>query len=153
MLHDPRNTCLNLWVYVDVQTSLVHRVAGRAYVIDGTDDQRYAVLNALSTADYATAETAGVPRRFIAVPPVPDAPSIAGAVHVNELQNPETMNAIFEPLFRKIEANLPSQTTFDGAGEPEVWKATIPDDALFLVTGLLEQPDGTLVPQAGTTHE
>lgn len=153
MLPDPQSNCLNLWVYIDVRTSLVERVAGRAYVIDGTEDERYAVLKNLSTSDYATAETTGVPKRFVAVPPVPGIPSIEGAVHVDELQNPATMNAIFEPLLRKIEANLPQQFTFDGSGEPSVWKASIADNALFVVTGLLEQLDGTLVPQAGTAHE
>lgn len=152
MRPDPSSICLNLWAYVDSRTSLVQRVAGRAYVLDGTDEQRFALLTALSRSDYATADIASVPRQFAVVPPIPDIPPIEGAVHADELADPTTMSAVFEPVYRKIEAGMPQQLTFDAEGEPEVWKIAVPDNALFLKTLILEQPDGTLVPQVGTPN-
>lgn len=43
--------CLNLWAYVD-EGGYIARVAARAYVLDGDDDDKLSVLHRLAASDF-----------------------------------------------------------------------------------------------------
>ena len=47
---NPDNTelCLNLWAFADKETRYVYALAGRAYRLSGNDEEKLAILRALS---------------------------------------------------------------------------------------------------------
>jgi len=54
---------LNLWAYVD-EAGYILRLAGKSYVMAGDDDEKLAVLRALSRTDFLSAAWCKVPTNF-----------------------------------------------------------------------------------------
>lgn len=121
---------VNLWCIVSRYSGLISDLAGRIYYLDGTDDEKVALLKRLAATDHHLATRSMVPERFVAN-------EIAGYCPVDELNNPET--TLFEELYQELEHELNMRLTLL---EP----LKIPDNPLFVVTCLLENEDGTLTP-------
>ena len=54
---------LNLWAYAD-EGGYIVRLAGKAYVMDGSDEEKLAQLHALSATDFLSATWQSVPKNF-----------------------------------------------------------------------------------------
>ena len=134
--------CLNLWWYCDQLSGIVQRLAGRAYALTGTDEEKLAVLHNLARSDFHIAINAHVPSRFKVVS---EHGTIESATTAAEVGN--SMFAVFEELINTLERELPEQVHFISY-EPDVYRLKLPEDPLHVLTCILEYPDGRLEPQA-----
>lgn len=129
--------CLNLWYYV-LQTGVVIRIAGKAYALKGTEQEKLAALKAVSATDHLTATMDRVPMHLVINE---GARRLEGAMDVRSL--PAMVSMVFGPLFNKLEASLPpvlrvvDEEYFEQA-------LKIPDEPLFVLTAVYEEEDGRL---------
>lgn len=96
-LHDPE-VVLNLWAYVD-EGGYIVRLTGRAYVMDGDDHTKLALLRSLSKTDWLAAHWEKVPANFNLVGP--DGEKMVGVAHASMLSVPESHAHLFGSLMEK----------------------------------------------------
>jgi hypothetical protein len=60
---------VNLWYIVDAETGYTYRLAGRAYAVVGTKEQKFEILRRLAATDYMMAKQFPVPKNFQLVGP------------------------------------------------------------------------------------
>lgn len=127
---------LNLWYYVDEDQQFILALAGRAYMANGTDEEKTALLKQLSVTDYPLALKLPTPDRYVTFFADKMRPGIAP---VSELDNPATQ--LFEDLYQAIEADLVKMA------EDRNWPLDdykIPDNPLFVMTALYQEDEGVL---------
>lgn len=142
--HHLRNPeiCVNLWAYAD-EGGYVARIAARAYVLDGSDEEKFALLRQLASTDFLQAEWVGVSKRFTVVGS--DGERLEGVAHASMLNDGATPGVLFGPLFDKIEAQIPEQLKMTPDGY-EPFKLKLSQDPLTVTTLVIEYEDGRLVP-------
>jgi hypothetical protein len=133
--------CVNLWWYCDVQTNIVQRLAGRAYALTGTDDQKLQILHALAPTDFHAASLFPLPDRFTVTSEHGELKGATGPAVVVHHQD-----KVFSEVYQALERDLPDQYRFVD-GKPEVYRLKLPQDVLNVVTCIYEYPDGRLIPQ------
>lgn len=139
-LRDPE-VVANLWVYSD-EEGYIARVAGKAYVLDGSDAEKLALLRQLAATDFLCAEWQAVPERFGVVSPHGEH---LRAAQLAMLSDEETKAALVGPLLNRLADTLPRQ--FRQVGDRyEPLEMTMPDAPLTVLTVVVERPDGELVP-------
>lgn len=137
----------NLWAYVD-EGGYIARIAGRAYVLDGDDEDKLAVLRQLAATDFLNAEWEPVPKRFAVVGP--EGERMAGVAHASMLNDGVTQGHLFGSLLDKLSEGVPEQMrSMDG--EYQRFRLKMPDDPLTVTTVVIEREDGTLTPYAAAS--
>lgn len=134
--------CVNLWAYAD-EGGYIARVAARAYVLDGDDDAKLAVLHQLAATDFLHAEWMGVSKQFVISGP--DGERMEGVAHASMLNDGMTPGVLFGPLFNRLEAAVPQQARTANGGY-EAFGLKLPEDPLTVTTVVMEFDDGRLVP-------
>ena len=132
----------NLWVYAD-EAGYVARIAGRAYVLDGDDEMKLAVLRQLAATDFLHAEWSPVPKRFTVVGDAGD--RMEGVAHASMLNDGVTPGQLFGSLLDKLSAGVPEQMRSLNC-EYQRFRLKMPDDPLTVTTVIVEREDGTLTP-------
>ena len=89
--------CFNLWAFADEKTSVIRRISGKPYVLDGTDIEKTALLRALSASDFLSVAQRPVPARHHIVGPAGRA--MDGAVLPHQLDD---VAGIFGPLLDEL---------------------------------------------------
>jgi hypothetical protein len=137
---------LNLWAYVD-EGGYIPRLAGKAYAMDGDDEEKLALLRVLSRADFLSAEWCQVPANFEIINS--DGQTIKGIATASMLSDPITHSHIFSQLLEKLANALPQQlrACVDGY---EQFGLELPQDPLCVTTVIIEYDDGRLVPMVST---
>lgn len=131
----------NLWVYAD-EDGLIARLAGKAYVLDGSDREKLDLLRQLAVTDFLSAEWMPIPENFGLV--TPDGERLNYA-QLHMLSNEEAKMALVGPMLEKLASSLPPQLCeFDG--EYQQFTMEMPDAPLTVLTVVIEHPDGRLVP-------
>lgn len=131
--------CVNLWWFVDNDSGLVFRVSGRGYALSGDDASKLQILKKLSLTDFHLAEIHKIPKRFTLTS---EHGIIEGVVPASAIkQYPE----IFEPVYLKIEEELPEQVR-SVDGEYQFYKLQVPKEPLCIITCVVEGHDGSLTP-------
>jgi hypothetical protein len=122
--------CINLWFCFDKQTDYVDAVAGRGYFLNGTDEQKTAILKALAASDYLNVTWQHVPDRYHAVLVNTlnnESETVSGVVRVSDV---ETMGMdLFEDVFTHIESVTQTYAPIKNAGAVKV-----PDEPLYVIT-------------------
>jgi len=131
--------CVNLWWFVDSDSGLVLRVSGRGYALSGDDNSKLKILKQLALTDFHIAEIQKIPSNFKLNSEHGTMESVVPASQIK--QYPE----IFEPVYLKIEKDLPTQVRSVN-GEYKVYKLKVPQDPLCIVTCVVEGNDGSLTP-------
>lgn len=131
--------CLNLWWFLNVGTGIVSRIAGRAYSLAGTDEQKLEFLKPLAVLDYYCAELLPLPDRYTLTI---NGKELIGATTWMTFNSDTEL--VFRELINKVEADLPSQTRWIN-GEPETYRFEIPAEVVMVVTCVHELADGRLV--------
>lgn len=140
-LHAPE-VVLNLWAYTG-DGGYVLRIAGKAYAMDGEDDQKLALLHALSSTDFLCAAWEKVPQNLTVVGA--DGEKMAGVAHASMLSDPASHQVLFGPLMERLASELPTQMrSFDG--EYAQFRLELPEDPLCVTTIVIEHEDGRLEP-------
>lgn len=131
----------NLWVYAD-EDGLIARLAGKTYVLDGSDGEKLALLRQLAATDFLSAEWMPIPENFGLMSPDGERLSYA---HAQILSDEEAKTALVGPMLEKLASSLqPQLCEFDG--EYQQFKMEMPDAPLTVLTVVIEHPDGRLVP-------
>lgn len=131
----------NLWVYSD-EAGYVARVAGRAYVLDGEDSEKLALLRRLAATDFLCAESMPVPENFSVV--LPDGQRLRAA-QLTHLSDEYSKSALVGPMLEKLAEGVPSQFRHRG-DEYESFAMRMPKAPLTVLTVVVEHEDGRLVP-------
>ena len=133
--------CLNLWWFFDVAGQLVYRLAGRAYALAGTDDEKLSLLKSLAATDFHIARNFAVPQRFTLMS---QGEKIAGVTNDTVIR--QRHGEVFEEVFAALDKDLPAQVQTI-AGQPAAYRLTIPAKPLCCTTCVYEYADGRLIPQ------
>lgn len=143
--HSSAEICLNLWFYVD-DTGVVIRLAGKAYALNGTEQQKLAILHSLSGTDHLTATLAKLPESFVMKS---DQGDLRGAVPVASVH--ENHARVFGPLMDQIERDLPKgiRSVNDNY---EQFTVKLPEEPLCVTTAVYERADGELVAHVGNPN-
>ena len=131
----------NLWVYAD-EDGLIARLAGKAYVLDGTDREKLDLLRQLAASDFLSAEWQPIPKNFGLIGPDGQRLNFA---QLHALQDENTKAALVGPLLDKLASSLPPQLC-EVDGEYQQFSMKMPEAPLTVLTVVMEYPDGRLVP-------
>lgn len=136
--HQDAEISHNCWYYVD-DTGVVLRIAAKAYALIGTDEEKLAVLKALSASDHLTATHAKIPDRFCLTT---DGQKFRGAVPAFTMQQ----NAIpyFDDLISELVQVFP-QNIHAINDEPRVFRMELIEPFLWVSTCVYEEQDGSLI--------
>jgi hypothetical protein len=151
---DPAETELvfNLWGIADIDTGIVHGLAGRAYRLDGTDEEKLKVLHRLSFTDFHLAIRYVVPERFKISN---NGETLNGLTTVNMVfdQNSDLFEVVFQGLESRFPTLLVPQTE---DSQMDDLKQVVPQDPLSVRTILFMDESGylcTMLPaEPGTSH-
>ncbi|UPU37814.1 hypothetical protein M1B72_08935 [Geomonas paludis] len=123
-----RETVLNLWYFVDENQQFIFKIGGRAYSMEGSDEDKVQTLKRLSTTDHLFGRYCHVPDRYVANYAGKDIPGVA---HVTELDNPQTQ--LFEEVYQALDQELAAIAEAENNSFEDV---KIPDTPLFVMTAL-----------------
>jgi hypothetical protein len=140
--HSSAEICLNLWFFVD-DSGIVLRLAGKAYALVGTEEEKLAALHLLSGTDHLTATPGTVPKHFVLQS---EAGEIPGAVPVATLH--ENHSAIFSPLMDQLERELP-KVIHSVNDNYQRFTQKLPQEPLCVTTAVYESADGQLFARIG----
>ncbi|MDT0633952.1 hypothetical protein [Spectribacter hydrogenoxidans] len=132
---------INLWAIYDGGTGLVYGLAGRAYNVDGDDEQKLTLLRALARTDHVTAKRYELPARLTVS--FADGTERARVTTLRAVM--DSKSGLFEDMFANIENELPPLTDFRGEEVASI-KQKIPSDPLCVVTTLYEDENGNITP-------
>jgi hypothetical protein len=139
---------LNLWAYAGAD-GYVLRLAGKAYVMDGNDEDNLALLRQLSAADFLSAPWQKVPANFSMTNP--DGEVMKGIAHASMLADTNSQGFLFGPLMEQLAKELPEQLrSIDGDYMP--FRFELPQDPLAVMTVVIEHEDGRLVPMVSAPN-
>jgi len=130
----------NLWAVYDAQAGLVYALSGKAYYMEGSDDEKLKLLKILSKTDYLTAKRYELPDRFIMT--FPDGRKQKVTL-LDTVRDPNAM--LFEDTFQSVVSELPPIEIFNG-NESEVHNFKVPELPLCVTTTLYEDLDGSIRP-------
>ena len=136
---DAPEVVLNLWAYANGDGYIL-RLAGRAYVLCGTEREKLDELHRLSRSDFLAAKWMAVPPNFKMVD---DGRKLSGVAHASHIRDLHAM--LFGPLMDELNQTLPEQVrTIEG--EYEKFRLSLSKDPLCVMTIVIEHEDGSLVP-------
>lgn len=133
---------LNLWAYTD-ESGNVLRLAGRAYVMDGNDDDKLALLRDLAGTDFLSASWKQVPANFSLVDP--NGEKMHSIAHASMLSEANIHASLFGPLMEQLAKSLPEQLRCVD-GEYHQFTLDLPQEPLTVTTVVIESDDGRLTP-------
>ncbi len=115
--------------------------------MDGDDEEKLALLRALSRTDFLSAEWCQVPANFEIINP--DGQTMAGIATASMLSDPITHSHIFSQLLEKLANALPQQLRACADGY-EQFGLELPQDPLCVTTVIMEYDDGRLIPMVSS---
>jgi hypothetical protein len=134
---------LNLWYVMDEGTAAIYRLFGRAYAVEGTDEEKLQTLRRLAKTDYLVARQFNVPERF-KVKNTTTGQEQAGIAFWYEHEG--YVFDLFKEVMDEIEKELPEHMAFED-GEPENVRMKLPQNPLFVLTPLVEDDYGNITPK------
>lgn len=132
----------NLWAYSD-ESGAILRIACKAYILDGSDEEKLAKLKALAVSDFLCATWDGVPKRFTVSND--EGRKLEGYAHASILGDPASHWPLFGQLIEQVADDLPTQVRSVN-GEYQQFKLPLPESPLTVTTLVLEREDGTQIP-------
>ena len=139
---DPANSELvfNLWAIADIDTGFVYALGGRAYRLDGGDDEKLEILRRLSFTDFQLANRYAVPKRFSIST---NDGTLDGVTTISTVNDPNA--ELFEVVFQELESNIPP-LLIPRPGDDKLAdrKQMVPQDPLTVRTILFEDEFGRI---------
>ena len=118
------------------------RLAGKAYVLGGNDEDNLAVLRVLTATDFLSAVWQKVPENFQMT--YTDGRQMSGIATASVLVDPNEHSHLFGPLIEMLADSVLEQlSTFNG--EYRTIRLELPDTPLTVTTLVMEHEDGQLV--------
>jgi hypothetical protein len=132
---------LNLWLLIDEAVGYGYALMGRAYMLDGSDEEKIRKLHELARTDHALANRHRVPANYKVVDPAGN--TREHLIDPNFAFSSEQIPFVFGSVIKEIENELPPQVTWVD-GEVVLAPRVIPQDPIMVCTGLLEHADGRI---------
>ena len=135
----------NLWPVVDLASGLVQRFFMRAYAMEAPDAIISQTLTALAPSDFLAARVFPVPPHYRYVT---EYGTLEGCVSPGAFHR--LQSGIIESAMRQLVASGPPLLGINASGgdmRPAGVRPTFPGEPYFVVTTLVEMPDGQLLPQ------
>lgn len=133
---------LNLWAYSS-ENGHILRLAGKAYVLDGNDEEKLTVLRVLSATDFLSAIWQEVPENFHMI--YSDGRKMNGIATASALSDPDEHSHLFGPLIETLAGSIPDQMSLYN-GKYRKIRVELPEIPLAVTTVVMECEDGQLVP-------
>lgn len=129
-----REVIVNLWYVCDVE-GVIYSLRAKAYVAEGTDEDKLSFLKDRAQLDYLIAEPFEVTERFhIHIESEPGAKRMPVG-HTMMLKTLDTPIALFEDALKILENRFPAQSNL-----------SIPEDPLVCITSLKQNSQGIIEP-------
>jgi len=133
---------INLWAYSGEDGTIL-RLAGKTYVMQGTDAEKLALLRQLAASDFLGAPWHKVPANFTIQHT--DFGKMKGAAQASMMSDPHYHENLFGPLIEKLALSIPKQMRCVD-GDYQEFRINLPEAPLCISTIVIENEDGTLVP-------
>ncbi|ARO87199.1 hypothetical protein EBAPG3_005115 [Nitrosospira lacus] len=133
---------INLWAYSGEDGTIL-RLAGKTYVMQGTDAEKLALLRRLAATDFLSASWHKVPANFTIQHT--DFGEMKGAAHASMINEQHYHERLFGPLIEKLAQSIPEQARSVN-GEYQKFRLELPEAPLCISTIVMEYEDGTLAP-------
>ena len=131
---DSREVVLNLW-YVRDEEGIIYSLRAKAYVAEGSDEDKLAFLQERARLDYLIAEPFEIPERFHLTIGLGHNAKKMPVAHVTMLETLDSPIALFEDAIKIIENRFPAQSDL-----------SIPQDPLVCTTPLIQNKLGIMEP-------
>lgn len=139
---DNPEVVINLWAYASEDGSIM-RLAGKAYVLQGTDSDKLAILRQLSGTDFLSTSYQKVPANFTVK--YLDGSEMKGVAQASMINNQQYHEHLFGPLIETLAKAIPEQLRSVN-GEYQCFRLELPETPLCITTLVMEYEDGSLVP-------
>lgn len=139
---DNPEVVINLWAYSGEDGTIL-RLAGKTYVMQGTDAEKLALLRNLAASDFLGAPWHKVPANFTIQHT--DFGVMKGAAQASMIGDPHYHQNLFGALIEKLAQSIPEQVRSVN-GEYQNFRLELPEAPLCVSTIVMENEDGTLVP-------
>lgn len=130
----------NLWYHYDSNSGFISAIAGRGYILDGSDDEKVQILQKLAATDYLYAKWLPVPDRYVVhlhEPATGREKEVKGVVSVREL---DVLGlSLFAEVLTQIESEVP-KNEYRLVFEKQIWK--VDEKPLYCMTGICEKEAG-----------
>lgn len=133
---------INLWAYAGEDGTIL-RLAGKTYVMSGSDAEILALLRQLAASDFLCAVWQKVPSNFTIQHS--DLGELKGAAKASMINNQNYHRNLFGPLIEMLSKSIPAQICSEN-GEYRPLPVDMPNAPLSVTTIVMEYEDGTLVP-------
>ncbi len=130
-----REIILNLW-YVRDEEGIIYSLRVKAYLGEGSDEEKLKFLQERAKLDYLVAEPFEIPQRFHIKTGTKQELKTMPVTHVSMLQILDSPIALFEDAIKIIENRMPAQT-----------RETIPQNPLVCSTPLMQNKQGIIEPR------
>jgi len=129
---------MNLWFIYDKQDSVIYGLAGRAYRMKGTDEEKTNFLKQLALTDYGLATRTAVPESFSVELNGEIVTGLCPLFEVNKMGT-----RLFDDLIARLQHEILVCNGVEGDDVNEAHEALrIPQNPLFLITALVEDGEG-----------
>ena len=139
---DNPEVVLNLWAYSGEDGSIM-RLAGKSYVMQGTNAEKLALLRQLSSSDFLSAAWHKVSANFTILHA--DFGEMKGVAQASMIGDPYYHQTLFGPLIEQLAQAIPDQLRCVD-GEYQLFRLAMPEAPLCVSTIVMENEDGSLVP-------
>ena len=129
-----REVILNLW-YVRDQEGIIYSLRAKAYVAEGSEEEKLAFLQERARLDYLIADSFEIPKQFHLQVQTEGKPEIMPVAHVGVLPEMGGSIALFEEAIKCLESRMQAQSDIE-----------IPEDPLVCTTPLMQNERGVIVP-------
>lgn len=133
---------INLWAYASEDGTIL-RLAGKTYVMQGTDAEKLALLRHIAASDFLSAPWHKVPANFTIQHAIFG--EMKGAAHASMFGDPNYHQSLFGALIENLARTIPEQAVSVN-GEYQAFKLELPESPIYVSTIVMENDDGTLVP-------
>lgn len=139
---DRAEVVINLWAYAGEDGTIL-RLAGKSYVMQGTDADKLTLLRQLAATDFLSTPWHKVPSNFTIQHT--EFGEIKGAAQTSLIGNPYYHQELFGPLIEGLAKSLPEQVQSIN-GEYRKFRLEMPQEPLYVSTLVMENEDGSLIP-------
>lgn len=141
-LLDNPEVVMNLWAYAG-EGGVILRLAGKTYVMQGSDNEKLSLLRQLSATDFLCAGWEKVPPNFNFLDT--DGSKMKGIAQASMITEQHYHESLFGPLIERLANSIPEQVrSIDG--DYQKFRLDLPESPLCVTTVVLENEDGALVP-------
>ena len=133
---------INLWAYTG-EDGTIMRLAGKSYVMQGSDAEKLVLLRQLAATDFLSAPWHKVPSNFTMHHMVFG--EMQGVAQASMISDPYCHQNLFGPLIESLAQSIPEQVR-SVEGKYQTFRLDIPQQPLCVSTLVMEIEDGSLVP-------